>query len=44
MLGGANRSTLFVMSAPTSDRFKIASTTRGTIEVADVAVPGAGLP
>ena len=44
MLGGANRSTLFVMSAPTSDRFKIASTTSGTIEVADVAVPGAGLP
>jgi sugar lactone lactonase YvrE len=43
-LGGANRSTLYVMSAPTSDRFKIADTTLGTIEVTDVRVPGAGLP
>ncbi|MHB8379410.1 MAG: SMP-30/gluconolactonase/LRE family protein [Acidimicrobiales bacterium] len=43
-LGGANRSTLFVMTAPTSDRFKIAETTLGLIEVADVRVPGAGLP
>jgi sugar lactone lactonase YvrE len=43
-LGGANRSTLFVMTAPTSDRFKLADTTPGAIEVADVPVPGAGLP
>ena len=43
-LGGSSRSTLYVMSAPTSDRFKIADTTQGTIEVVDVAVPGAGLP
>jgi sugar lactone lactonase YvrE len=42
-LGGANRSTLFVMCAPTSDRFKITDTTLGTIEVIDVRVPGAGL-
>jgi sugar lactone lactonase YvrE len=44
MLGGSNRSTLFVMAAPTGDRFKIADSTRGTIEVVDVRVPGAGLP
>jgi sugar lactone lactonase YvrE len=44
MLGGVNRSTLYVMSAPTSDRFKIADVTRGKIEATEVAVPGAGLP
>ena len=43
-LGGADRSTLFVMSAPTSDRFRVADATLGTIEVANVRVPGAGLP
>ena len=43
-LGGANRATLFVMAAPTSDRFKIANSTQGTIEVVNVRVPGAGLP
>ncbi|MGA7833958.1 MAG: SMP-30/gluconolactonase/LRE family protein [Acidimicrobiales bacterium] len=44
MLGGAERTRLYVMTAPTSDRFKIADVTEGTIEVADVEVPGAGLP
>jgi len=43
-LGGTNRSTLFVMTAPTNDRFKVAGTTPGLIEVVDVPVPGAGLP
>ncbi|MHB1088025.1 MAG: SMP-30/gluconolactonase/LRE family protein [Acidimicrobiales bacterium] len=44
MLGGEDRATLFIMSAPTSDRFKIADQTLGRIEVAHVTVPGAGLP
>jgi len=44
-LGGENRSTLYVMCAPTSDRFKITdSSTDATIEVTDVRVSGAGLP
>ena len=44
MLGGDDGRTLFVMTAPSSDRFKIGDTTLGTIEVARVATPGAGLP
>jgi sugar lactone lactonase YvrE len=44
MLGGEDRRSLFVMTAPTSDRFEIAETQEGRIEVAEVAVPGAGLP
>jgi sugar lactone lactonase YvrE len=44
MLGGEERTSLYVMSAPSSDRFKIADLTEGKIEVAKVAVPGAGLP
>jgi sugar lactone lactonase YvrE len=44
MLGRADRSRLFVMTAPTSDRFKIADVTDATIEVVDVEVPGAGCP
>jgi sugar lactone lactonase YvrE len=44
MLGGADRRTLFIMTAPTSDRFKIADATLGKIETAHVEVPGAGLP
>lgn len=44
MLGGTDRKTLYVMSAPSSDRFKIAQTSEGKIEVAEVAVSGAGLP
>jgi sugar lactone lactonase YvrE len=44
MLGGVDRNRLFVMTAPTSDRFKIADVTEAAIEVADVEVPGAGWP
>jgi sugar lactone lactonase YvrE len=44
MLGGADRNRLFVMTAPTSNRFKIADLTEAKIEVADVEVPGAGWP
>jgi sugar lactone lactonase YvrE len=44
MLGGADRRTLFVMSAPDSSRFDIAEVTLGKIEAARVATPGAGLP
>ncbi len=44
MLGGTDRTRLFVMTAPTSDRFKIADAFIGKIEAADVEVPGAGLP
>ena len=44
MLGGATRTSLYIMSAPTSDRFKIADQTRGRIERCEVATPGAGLP
>jgi len=44
MLGGANRSTLYVMTAPTSDRFEIASSLTAKIEVVDVGVRGAGRP
>jgi sugar lactone lactonase YvrE len=44
MLGGEERTSLYVMSASSSDRFKIADLTEGKIEVAKVAVPGAGLP
>jgi sugar lactone lactonase YvrE len=44
MLGGADGNRLFVMTAPTSDRFKIAGLTEGKIEAADVEVPGAGWP
>lgn len=44
MLGGEERTTLYVMTAPTSDRFKIAGQTLGRIEAANVSVAGAGLP
>ncbi len=44
MLGGAGGRTLYVMSAPTSDHFKIADSRAAKIEVADVAVAGAGWP
>jgi hypothetical protein len=44
MLGGEDRTTLFLMTAPTSTP-KVASPRRdGLIEVATVDVPGAGLP
>ncbi len=44
MLGGPDRRSLFIMTAPTSDRFKIADQRDGRIEVVEVAVPGSGLP
>lgn len=44
MLGGPDRTRLFVMTAPTSDRFAVASLTEAAIEAADVEVPGAGRP
>jgi sugar lactone lactonase YvrE len=44
MLGGDDRRTLYVMTAPTSDRFKIADVTRGRIEMVQVETPGAGEP
>jgi len=44
MLGGEDRRNLYVMTAPTSDRFKIAEVTRGRIEMVRVETPGAGLP
>jgi sugar lactone lactonase YvrE len=44
VLGGDERTTLYVMTAPTSDRFKIADVTEGKIEAATVNVAGAGTP
>ncbi len=44
MLGGDDQRTLYVMSAPSSDRFKIANETLGKIEAVRVDTPGAGLP
>ncbi len=43
-LGGDDRRTLYVMSAPSSNRFTIGTTRRATIESCRVDVPGAGLP
>jgi sugar lactone lactonase YvrE len=43
-LGGLSRTKLYVMTAPSSDRFKIAHARSGAIEGVDVRVPGAGLP
>jgi sugar lactone lactonase YvrE len=42
--GGSDRTTLYVMTAPTSDRFHIAGATEGKIEVASLVVGGAGTP
>lgn len=44
MLGGAQRDELFVMTAPTSNRFEIAHERLGRVEVASVEAAGAGLP
>jgi sugar lactone lactonase YvrE len=46
MLGGTDRHTLFIMTAPTSSRFEIVEQPEplGRIEVAEVDVAGAGLP
>jgi sugar lactone lactonase YvrE len=44
MLGGEARRSLFVCTAPSSDRFEIADARKGKLEVCDVDVPGAGAP
>lgn len=44
MLGGADRSSLYVLTAPTSDRFVIADAREGQIESVRVSTPGAGRP
>ena len=44
MLGGEDRTTLYVMTAPTSDRFVVADQRAGRVEAVAVAVPGAGRP
>lgn len=44
MLGGADRRTLYCMTAPTSVEQEVATRRDGRIEQALVAVPGAGLP
>lgn len=43
-LGGPDRRSLYVMTAPTSTRFSVAEQRAGRIEVARVDVEGAGLP
>lgn len=44
MLGGEDRRSLYVMTAPTSDRHEVADARQARIEVVEVSVPGAGLP
>ena len=44
MLGGEDRTTLFVMTAPTSTAKVASHAADGQIEVATVDVPGAGRP
>ena len=44
MLGAEDRSTLYVMTAPSSDRFVIADQRAARIEAVSVTVPGAGRP
>jgi sugar lactone lactonase YvrE len=44
MLGGDDRRSLFVMTAPTSDPTEVADHHEGRIEVVEVAVAGAGRP
>jgi sugar lactone lactonase YvrE len=44
VFGGADRTTLFIMTAPTSDRFKTEGVTGGKIEIATLPVGGAGTP
>jgi sugar lactone lactonase YvrE len=43
-LGGEDRTTLYVMTAATSDRFEVGETTAGRIEAVRVDVAGAGTP
>jgi sugar lactone lactonase YvrE len=44
MLGGSDRRTLYLMTAPTSAEAVVRATRAGRIEQIRVAVPGAGLP
>ena len=44
MLGGADRRTLFMMTAPSSVASLVSTSPQGRIECAEVEVPGAGLP
>lgn len=44
MLGGTDGKTLFIMTAPSSDRFRIADKTDGRLESVRVATSQAGLP
>jgi sugar lactone lactonase YvrE len=44
MLGGSDQKTLYIMTAPTSDRFTIADIREGSIEVVSVPTRGAGRP
>jgi sugar lactone lactonase YvrE len=44
MLGGEDRQTLYVMTAPTSNRFEVADARLASIESVRVDVAGAGLP
>jgi sugar lactone lactonase YvrE len=42
--GGADRTTLYIMTAPTSDRFRIGEASEGRLEMATLPVGGAGVP
>jgi sugar lactone lactonase YvrE len=44
MLGGPDRRTLFIMTSETDDPEQARALKSGRVEVADVAIPGAGLP
>jgi len=44
MLGGADRQTLYLVTAPSSDAAKARGTRSGAIEQVRTSVPGAGLP
>jgi hypothetical protein len=44
MLGGAQRRTLFMLTAPTSVAKQAAVARQGRIECLEVGTPGAGLP
>jgi sugar lactone lactonase YvrE len=44
MLGGADRRTLYMMTAPDSSRFDVADATLAKIETCRVTAPGVGLP
>jgi hypothetical protein len=44
MLGGPGRSTLYVMTAPSSSPAEVSAARLGAIECAEVSTPGAGWP